>query len=148
MCTCGIRHLLERKDKIDFKLYPSITRKSYKCTSNLESLGFLKRIDFSIVTLYRTMQNKWFKFDTLYVQGHRENLITIRFRVRDSYFIWISCNTSLHTFDIQQKHWEKQPCLGKYLRPPFWICCLYPGPCGFLCSLWLCEAVGNWSKEG
>ena len=58
MCTCGIRHLLERKDKIDFKLSPSITRKSYKCTSNLESLGFLKRIDFSIVTLFRTMQNK------------------------------------------------------------------------------------------
>ena len=55
---CGIRHLLERKDKIDFKLYPSITRKSYKCTSNLESLGFLKRIDFSIVTLFCTRQNK------------------------------------------------------------------------------------------
>ena len=67
MCTCGIRHLLERKDNIDFKLYPSITRKSYKCTSNLESLGFLKRIDFSIVNLYRTMQDKWFKFDKLYV---------------------------------------------------------------------------------
>lgn len=51
---CGIRHLLERKDKMDFKLYPSITRKSYKCTSNLESLGFIKRIDFSIVTLFCT----------------------------------------------------------------------------------------------